>query len=142
MFVRSALLAAGLVAVLAGPAAAAPSLPSGPLFAGTVAQGETDTHRFGNTVGDNPCIDLATWYRVTLTFAPTGDALTLHAGGESVTTTSGVAEIAFMSGVCTSFGIEVTGTSVAATAPYAVTVRGGLLAAGVLDPGSIIHIEG
>ena len=128
MMLRSTVLAAGLVAVLASPAAAA-----APVFAGAVAQGETDTHTFDNNPTNSNCIALATWYRVTLTFAPTGDALTLTTGGKSVTSTSGVAEVAFQSGVCTRFGIQVTGTSVDTVAPYSVSVRSGVLAAGVAD---------
>ena len=136
MFVRSSLLAAGLVAVLAAPAVAAP-----PVFAGAVAQGETDTHTYDNNPMNSDCIALAAPYRVTLTFAPTGDALTLTAGGQSVTSTTGVAEVGFWSGVCTRFGVQVTGTSVGTVAPYTVAVRGGVVAGGI-DPGSIIAIDG
>ncbi|HEX2023020.1 MAG TPA: hypothetical protein VHH36_09905 [Candidatus Thermoplasmatota archaeon] len=57
-----------------------------------------------------------------------GDVLALSAGGETASTSNGVATVAFLSGVCTAFDVRVAGASVAGSAAYAVTVRSGLLA--------------
>lgn len=126
MFLRSTALAAGLAAVLAAPALAA----TGP-YAGTVRQGETDTHDFDNNPKNVNCIQLAQPYRVTLTYVPASDTLTLTAAEYTATGSNGRAEVAFEKGVCAAFDISVTGTAVADEATYALTVRAGVLAAGL-----------
>lgn len=111
-----------LVPVLAGPAGAAGT--TGP-FTGVVRQGDTRTHTYDNNPSNSHCIQLATDYTVTLTYAPASDVLTLSALGKTVTGTGGVATLTGTSGWCTRFTITVTGTSVASTAPYTVTVTRG-----------------
>ena len=119
---KTVLAAAGLTAVLAAPALAAET--SGP-FAGQVRQGQTRTHTFNNNPSNNPCLQITATYRVTLAYAPTTDVLTLDAGGK--TASGSGSSVSFVSGVCTRFPIQVTGTSVADTATYVVTVTRDLL---------------
>lgn len=118
------LAAAGLVTVLALPAAAAPAGGPGP-FAGQVVQGETDTHVY--RAGSSPCIQIAVQYAVTLTYAPTSDTLTLSAGTQTVTGANGTATATVWGSPCSQITIGVTGTSVASTATYAVAVTRSVL---------------
>lgn len=120
----SAVAALGLVSVLALPASAAPAGGPGP-FAGQVAQGETDTHVF--RAGSSPCIQLAVRYAVSLSYLPTSDTLTLSVGTQSVTGSNGTATATVWGSPCSQFTIGVTGTSVADTATYAVTVTRSVL---------------
>lgn len=118
------LVAAGLAAALALPAAAAPEGGPGP-FVGQVRQGETDTHSFRG--GNEPCIQIAVQYVVSLTYVPASDVLTLSVGNTSVTGSNGAASTTVWGSPCSRFTIGVTGTAVADTATYAVTVARSLL---------------
>ena len=120
-FPRSFGLVALAALALLAPTAAALTGP----YAGAVAQGETDVHRYDNNPLKQPCVDMVTTYTVTLTYAPATGVLTLSAGGRTVTGSNGVATLSFQSGVCTAFSIAVTGTQVDALAAYAVTVTSG-----------------
>ncbi len=117
------LLAAVVISLMAAPVLAGP-LPSGGTgpYAGTVTQGEASSHHYDNNPSGSPCIMLATTYSVSLEYAPVGDSLTLTVGTYSH---SGPGAITFQAGVCAAFTITVTGTEVADTAGYAVTVTGG-----------------
>ena len=120
---KTALAAAGLAVLLGSPAFAAGG--TGP-FAGTVRQNQTKTHRYDNNPQNNPCIQIVTTYTVTLAYVPTTDTLTLSVGTLSATGSGGHASLSFQRSWCTSFDIKVTGTSVASSASYTVTVtRGG-----------------
>jgi hypothetical protein len=115
-----ALAAIGLVSVLALPASAAVE-GSGP-FVGQVAQGETDSYVYDNDPSNNPCIQIAVTYTVSLTYTPGSDTLTLAVPGKTVTGANGAATATVWGSPCTRFPLSVTGTSVASTATYAVTV--------------------
>lgn len=129
-FSRSlAVLAAALLALSLPAALAAPGPVPG---AGTLRQGETDLHHYDNNPTKGDCVQMATTYTVTLTYAPAGDVLTLSAGGKTATGSGGAASVSFQAGVCTSFDVRVTGTQVADTAAYAVSVQSGLLGGSVL----------
>lgn len=116
---RASVLALGLVAVLSVPASAAQG--TGP-FTGAVAQGETDTHVYDNHPGNNPCLAITATYVVTLTYLPGSDTLTLAVPGKTAAGQNGTASATLTRGICTEFPISVTGTSVAGSATYAVTV--------------------
>ena len=116
--------AAGLATVLALPASAAPAGSPGP-FVGQVVQGETDTHVF--RAGNSPCIQIAVRYAISLTYAPTSDTLTLSVGTQSVTGANGTATATVWGSPCSQFTIGVTGTAVADSATYAVTVTRSVL---------------
>jgi hypothetical protein len=116
---KTAVAALGLVSLLALPASAANG--TGP-FTGSVAQGETDTHVYDNNPSNNPCLALAVTYTVTLAYAPTSDTLTLSVPGKTVTGSGGTATANVTRGICTEFSIGVTGTSVASSATYVVSV--------------------
>jgi hypothetical protein len=116
------LSAAGLAAVLAAPAVAAGT--PGP-FVGTVAQGQTKTHLYDNNPTKSDCIQLAVPYTVSVTYAPSSDTLTLSVGSLTATGSNGSARLSFVGSTCTSFAVSVTGTSVARTAAYVVTVSSG-----------------
>jgi hypothetical protein len=120
-----ALAAAGLVAALALPASGAAG-SSGP-FVGTLTQGQTVRHDYDNNPTGTPCVDIIARYTVSLTYAPTSDSLTLAAVGKSATGRNGTASINVVQGVCAAFPITVTGTSVAGSAAYTVTVTRDLL---------------
>jgi len=120
---RNAVVAGlGLVAALTLPAAASQPVPETGPYAGQVTQGQTHTHRYDNNPSNNPCLALAANYTITLHGVPSGDVLSLSVLDESVTTSNGVAAVTITQGVCARFSIGVTGTSVADTATYAVTV--------------------
>ncbi len=123
---KLAFVALGLTGLLALPVSAAPGT-SGP-FAGSVRQGETDTHLYNNNPKNFDCIQITTNYQVSLSHVPPGDTLTLTAGGRTATSIGGTA-VSFESGVCTHFDITVTGTAVADSATYVVTVTSGPLGA-------------
>ncbi|HEX2022515.1 MAG TPA: hypothetical protein VHH36_07365 [Candidatus Thermoplasmatota archaeon] len=112
-----------LLAVLATvPTAVAAEGP----FHGAVRQGDVKTHHFDNNPQNNPCIQLIVTYTVTLTHVPTTDTLTLSAGGQTATSSGGVATVSFEASFCTAFDITVTGTDVENVARYTVHVsRGG-----------------
>lgn len=121
-----ALATAGLVLALATPAAADPDGP----FHGAAHQGQTRTHTYDNNPNGNICIQTVDLYTVVLTYTPVTDTLTLSVDsfGETQTATgvAGTAVLVFQASHCTSFDIQVTGTSVASVAQYDVTVvRGG-----------------
>lgn len=117
------LAAAALVAVLSAPASAAGT--PGP-FAGVIGQGENRAHSYSNNPAGLDCIALAVTYTVGITHVPGSDVLTLHAGGKSVQTVNGSASVSFWGSYCDSFGIGVTGTSVAGPkAAYVVSVGSG-----------------
>ena len=126
--IKTFLAAAGAVALLTSPAIAAKPQPqpgsTGP-FSGTVKQNQTATHRYDNNPLNQACIQVMSTYTVTLTYAPTTDVLTLTAGGTSVTGSNGTATLSLERSYCTAFDIKVTGTSVASTAQYTVTVARG-----------------
>lgn len=121
----SALAAAGLVTALAVPASAATGTP-GP-FAGAVRQGQTVRHDYDNNPGGNPCVDIVARYTVTLAYAPATDTLTLAAVDQAATGRNGLASVSVVQGICAAFPVTVTGTSVAGTAAYTVTVTRDLL---------------
>lgn len=115
---RTPLLLATLLTALLVPTALANP------HAGVVREGETNAHVFDNTPREGTaCIDLATTWTVTLAYAPATDVLTLSAGGKTATGSNGVASVSFMSGVCTAFTIEVTGTSVETVAAYTLATN-------------------
>lgn len=117
------ILAAALFAIMVAPAALAAG--TGP-FTGSVRQGETDRHRYDNNQGGNPCPQVQVFYTVTLEYTPTTDTLTLEANGYTAVGSGGTAVVSFEAPYCTSFTIKVTGTQVADSASYTVTVsRGG-----------------
>jgi hypothetical protein len=120
----TALAGLGLVGLLALPAAAAGT--AGP-FAGQVKQGQTRTHLYDNNPSNNACLDIVATYRVTLHYVPSSDVLTLSAVTKTATGSNGTASLTVVQGVCASFTVGVTGTSVAGTATYAVTVTRELL---------------
>ena len=124
---RLLLTAAAACAALAVPAQAAPPAPSTGPFVGSVAQGETDTFTYDNNPANQPCLALAADYIVTLHGVPASDTLTLNVATRAVSTTGGTASVTITQGVCARFSIGVTGTSVAGTAHYAVTVTRSLL---------------
>lgn len=125
MIVRSTALAAGLVVALAAPAVAGPK-PT--LNAGVVSQGQTNLHHYDNNPSGGDCVHLAQPYRVTISYAPASDTLTLSAGGQTAVGSNGGASVFFVSGVCTSFDVAVTGTAVADKAAYVINVYSGPLA--------------
>lgn len=135
---RTASIFAGLLLIalaVAQPVAAEPAQNTGP-YAGTVRENEVDHHRF-STHGDNPCVDI--WvpklYVVTLTHAPTTDALQLGAGSEVADSQNGVATVSFVANYCTSFDIYVAGVAVSGVAAYGVTVESVFLGPGAgIDP--------
>jgi len=114
---RTILAGVAAVAAFAAPASAA----TGP-FVGTVVQGETDTHTYDNNPSNNPCLQITADYTVSLRGVPASDTLTLTVLDRSVTTTGGGASLTITRGICTRFDVSVTGTSVADTATYVVTV--------------------
>ena len=116
---RASVLALGLVAVLSVPASAAQG--TGP-FRGDVAQGETDTHVYDNNPSNNPCLQITATYVVTLTYLPGSDTLTLGVPGKTSAGQHGSASATVTRGICTEFPITVTGTSVASSATYVVSV--------------------
>ena len=116
---KTVLAAAALTAAFAAPALAAET--PGP-FAGQVRQGQTSTNVFNNNVGGQDCIQLAADYTVSLRYAPAGDVLTLQAAEYTAVGSNGSATLHFTKGVCARFPVKVTGTSVADTATYVVTV--------------------
>ena len=116
---RTTVLAAALTAALAAPALAAET--PGP-FAGQVSQGQTSTHVFNNNLSGQDCIQLAADYTVSLRYAPSSDVLTLQAAEYTAVGSNGSATLHFTKGVCARFPVKVTGTSVAGTATYVVTV--------------------
>ena len=120
---RTALAAFGVAALLASPAGAATG-SAGP-FAGVVRQGQVKHHLYDNNPLKQDCVQLATPYTVSLSYAPPTDAVTLTVGTKSVTGSNGGASVSFVSGFCTSFDVVVTGTSVGNTAGYVVTVTRG-----------------
>ena len=121
---KTLLAAAGIVAVLATSAPAAQG-GTGP-FSGTVRQNQTKTHHYDNNPQNLPCQQVMTTYTVSLSYTPTSDTLTLSVGSLSSTGSNGSATLSFERSYCTSFDIQVTGTSVASVAQYTVTVsRGG-----------------
>ncbi len=120
---RTTVAATALTAALALPAAASTG-STGP-FVGTIGHGQTRTHYYDNAVTRH-CVDLAAAYDVVLSYAPASDALTLTVAGETATGVGGVARVSFVRGVCAEFPITITGTSVAVTAAYVVTVARGL----------------
>jgi hypothetical protein len=124
---KSVLAASALTAVLALPAAAAGT--TGP-FAGQVSQGRSNVHLFDNNPSNNACIQLATSYTISLTYAPASDVLTVSALGKTATGSGGSATLSVQSGWCTEFPITVTGTSVASSATYVLTVTRGSAIAG------------
>jgi hypothetical protein len=124
---QSVLAGLGLVAALAAPAAAAPPQPSTGPFVGRVGQGQTATHVYDNNPSNQPCIALAATYTVSLAHVPATDTLTLSVGTVTATSTGGGTALNVTFGVCTRFEIDVTGTSVADSATYAVTVTRQLL---------------
>ena len=126
---RSATLAAlGLVSALALPASAGPGVATTGPFAGTVTQGQTQTHSYNNNPSNQNCLQYAVWYTVSLAHVPATDRLTLSVDGAYTATSSGGGTaVTFQRGPCTAFTISVTGTSVADSATYAVTVSSGLL---------------
>ena len=107
----------GLALALAAPASAARG--TGP-FAGTLGQGGVAQHTYDNNPAKTDCIQLAADYSVTLAYAPASDVLTLTVDG--VSASGNGATLVAHKGVCTEFGITVTGTSVASTAAYTVVV--------------------
>ena len=115
------LAALGAAALLAVPADAAPLGSPGP-FAGQVRQGQTKIHTYDNDPLDQPCPQIVTYYRVALSFVPASDTLTLRAGAFAVTASGGGAAVTVSGSPCTEFDIAVTGTAVADTATYVVTV--------------------
>lgn len=115
---------AGLAAVAA---LAAPATAASPVFAGTVVQGETDTHTYDNNPSNNPCLAITADYTISLRGVPAGDTLTLTVLNQSRTTTGGGTSITVTQGVCARFDVSVTGTSVADSATYVVTVTRQLL---------------
>jgi hypothetical protein len=116
---KTVLAGLGLTAVLAAPAVAAGS--AGP-FVGSVAQGQTATHVYDNNASHQACLQVAATYSITLTYTPSSDVLTLGAGGKTATGHGGSASLSVLSGICAHIPITVTGTSVASSATYAVTV--------------------
>lgn len=118
---KSVVAALGLVSVLALPASASTGGGTGP-FTGSVAQGQTKTHLYDNNPSNNPCLAIAATYTVTLSYVPTSDTLTLSVPGKTVTGSAGTATANIVRGVCTEFSIGVTGTTVASSATYVVTV--------------------
>jgi len=116
----TALAGLGLAAVLAAPAAAAGT--TGP-FAGQVSQGQTRTHLYDNNPSNGACLQLAATYTISLSHVPAGDTLTLTVDGiRSVTTSGGGASLNVTKGVCATFSLAVTGTSVADSATYVLSV--------------------
>lgn len=115
------LLVAFLCLALLAPVALASTGP----FTGKVRQGQTRTHHYDNNPGGAICPALLTTYSVVLEYTPTSDTLTLEAGGQTATGSNGFAAVSFEGPVCTSFNIKVTGTSVASSASYVVTVTSG-----------------
>lgn len=121
------LLVLALAATLAPTAAAT----TGP-YVGLVRQDQTNYHHYNNNPLNWDCIQIVTTYTVVLTYAPPTDVLTLGVGMMSVDGSNGRAVISFQAGVCAAFTIRVTGTSVANTAAYDVSVRGGSLGGDVI----------
>jgi len=121
--IRTALATAGIVAFLAAPASAAQG-STGP-FTGVIRENQVKTHRYDNNPLNQACIQVMQTYTVTLTYAPTTDALTLSVGSQSVTGSNGTASLSFERSYCTSFDVKVTGTSVESVAQYTVTVTRG-----------------
>ena len=121
---KTLLAAVGAVAILSGPATAAPG-STGP-FSGVVRQNQTKTHQYDNNPLNNPCQQVITTYTVSLTYTPTSDVLTLSVGSLSATGSNGSASLSFEANYCTSFEVKVIGTSVQSAAQYTVNVsRGG-----------------
>jgi hypothetical protein len=114
----------GLAAVLAVPAAAADG--TGP-YTGTVSQGQTASHVYDNNPSNNPCLAITASYTITLHYVPGSDTLTLSAVTQTATGSNGVATLTVTQGICARFSIGVTGTSVASSARYVVTVTRQLL---------------
>ncbi len=114
----------GLVAALTLPAAASTGGGIGSVgpYVGQVAQGQTQSHLYDNNPSNNPCLALAATYTITLHYVPGTDVLSLSAVTQTATGSNGVATLNVTQGVCARFSIGVTGTSVADTATYAVTV--------------------
>ena len=119
--------AAGLVTALAAPAPASAATGTPGPFAGAVRQGQTVRHDYDNNPGGNPCVDIVARYTVTLAYAPATDTLTLAAVDQTATGRNGLASVSVVQGVCAAFPVTVTGTSVAGTAAYTVTVTRDLL---------------
>jgi hypothetical protein len=121
MTIPRVLLGLALLAALA-PAASALNA-----FAGVVSQGETKSFTYSSEPPKgSQCIQMATTYTVTLTYAPGSDVLTLNVPGHGSVSGSG-ASVSFLAGVCTTFGFSVTGTSVADKAAFVVQVTSGAL---------------
>ncbi|GEM_PF-4895958 len=106
-------------------AALAPAASAATAFAGAVSQGQTQTFTYSSEPPKGAqCIELATTYTVTLSYAPASDVLTLAIPGHGSVSGNG-ATLSFQAGVCTQFSVSVTGTSVANEAAFAVTVVSG-----------------
>lgn len=122
---RRSVVALSAISVLCAPvqtaSAGTPGIP-GP-FVGVVGEGDVDRHSFNN----NPveivwCLATVATYHVELDYVPASDQLTLRVNGLEDVGVEGKAEIVFVSGLCTSFQIEVRGTNVATDAGYVVHV--------------------
>jgi hypothetical protein len=123
MSVPRILLALATLACLAPVASAV----GGPLYVGTIHQGESKTYTFDNRPLKFDCVSQAQWYSVSLTYSPDTDVLTLTVPGIGSASGNG-AILYFTSSICTTFDFTVAGTSVADTATFKVQVLSGRLA--------------
>lgn len=119
--VVSVVLVLGMLPGIAGSVAAELPVSPGP-FAGTVEDGQTNTHTFSNQVPGTGCVEVVVPYVVVVEYAPATDALTVTVDRHTTTGEDGVAILQFGRSPCTTFDIEVTGEDVADTAAYTIEV--------------------
>lgn len=120
--------AAFALALLAALAPVASAALAAPVYADSLRQGETRAYVYDNSPPKGvTCVEQATWYSVSLDYAPGSDVLTLTVPGVGSASGSG-AIVSFQGGVCTRFGFTVSGTSVADSATFVVKVESGRLA--------------
>jgi hypothetical protein len=119
---KTPLAALALACALAVPAGASTGVGSTGPFVGRLGQGQTQSYVYDNNPSGQPCLALAATYTITLHYLPGTDVLSLSAVTKTATGAGGLATLSVTQGICARFTIGVTGTSVADTATYAVTV--------------------